>query len=333
MASLRHQTGNRKRIRILLGVVAGVAVVGMVGIGTAEAGTGGHRWSGWHHPNPSPTRTASTRPTASPSPSRTVPTLPPSSSPSRSTAATPGGANRYAPPPANASFDYQIGGAYQPPAGVTVVSRDRGASPAAGLYNICYINAFQAQPEEASWWKANHPDLLLHDASGQLVVDSGWNEILLDISTDAKRTALMGIVGGWVDGCASKGFLGVEPDNLDSWTRSKGLLTQPEAIAYAKLLVAYAHGKNLAVAQKNTLELGSAGTTQIGFDFAIAEQCADYDECQGYTATYGNHVIVIEYSQSQFTKACNAYGSTLSIVLRDVDVTTPGSGSYAFKSC
>ncbi|GAA3457987.1 hypothetical protein GCM10018962_98210 [Dactylosporangium matsuzakiense] len=48
---------------------------------------------------------------------------------------------------------------------------------------------------------------------------------------------------------------------------------------------------------------------------------------------YGNNVIVIEYSQSQFTKACNSYGSTLSIVLRDVDVTTPGSGSYVFKSC
>ena len=65
----------------------------------------------------------------------------------------------------------------------------------------------------------------------------------------------------------------------------------------------------------------------------VAEQCADYDECQSYTAVYGGNVIVVEYGPSQFTKACNTYGSTLSIVLRDVNVTAPGSRSYVFKSC
>uniref|UniRef100_A0A0W0GD17 Putative glycoside hydrolase family 114 protein n=1 Tax=Moniliophthora roreri TaxID=221103 RepID=A0A0W0GD17_MONRR len=42
------------------------------------------------------------------------------------------------PPPANAKFDYQIGGAYTPASDVAVVSRDRTDSPAAGKYNICY---------------------------------------------------------------------------------------------------------------------------------------------------------------------------------------------------
>jgi hypothetical protein len=242
-------------------------------------------------------------------------------------------ASAWAPPPANASFDYQIGEPYTPPAGVTVVSRDHDATAASGLYNICYVNAFQAQTDAASWWKTNHPDLLLHDAKGNLVIDQDWDEILLDFSTAAKRAALTTIVGGWMDGCASKGFKGVEPDNLDSWTRSKNLLTESEAVAYAGSLVSYAHGKGLAVAQKNTADLSTANARQAGFDFAVAEECADFDECQNYTATYGNHVIVIEYSRSQFTKACNTYGSTLSIVLRDVDVTAPGSSSYVFKSC
>jgi hypothetical protein len=239
----------------------------------------------------------------------------------------------WAPPAANASFDYQIGGPYTPPPGVTVVSRDHDASPAAGLYNICYVNAFQAQTEDASWWKTNHPDLLLHDAKGNLVIDKDWNEILLDYSTATKRAGLTAIVGGWIDQCASKGFKGVEPDNLDSYTRSKNLLTESEAVSYAASLSAYAHGKGLAIAQKNDADLSTANANRAGFDFAVAEECADYDECQNYTATYGNHVIVIEYSQSKFTKACNSYGSTLSIVLRDVDVTTPGSGSYVFKTC
>jgi hypothetical protein len=239
----------------------------------------------------------------------------------------------WAPPPANATFDYQIGEAYTPPAGVTVVSRDHDAAAAPGIYNICYVNAFQAQTGDASWWKTNHNDLLLHDKSGKLVIDKDWNEILLDYSTAAKRSALTTIVGGWIDQCAGKGFKGVEPDNLDSYTRSKSLLTESEAVAYAASLSAYAHGKGLAVAQKNDADLSTTQARSAGFDFAVAEQCADYDECQSYTATYGNHVIVIEYSQSKFTKACTAYGSTLSIVLRDVDVTAPGSGSYAFKTC
>ena len=242
-------------------------------------------------------------------------------------------ASSWAPPPANASFDYQIGGAYKPASGVTVVSRDHEASPAAGLYNICYVNAFQTQPDAASWWKSNHPDLLLRDSKGNLIIDQEWDEILLDYSTAAKRSALTAIVGGWIDGCASKGFRGLEPDNLDSYTRSKNLLTESQAVAYAASLTSYAHGKGLAVGQKNTADLSTAKARQAGFDFAVAEECADYDECGNYTATYGNNVIVIEYDQSQYTKACRSYGSTLSIVLRDLDVSAPGSGSYVFKSC
>lgn len=249
------------------------------------------------------------------------------------TAAGAGAAATWAPPPANATFDYQIGEAYPPASGVTVVSRDHDAAAATGLYNICYVNAFQAQTGDASWWKTNHPDLLLHDKNGNLVIDKDWNEILLDYSTAAKRAGLTTIVGGWIDQCASKGFKGVEPDNLDSYTRSKSLLTESQAVAYAASLSAYAHGKGLAVAQKNDADLSTANARSAGFDFAVAEECADYDECQNYTATYGNHVIVIEYNKSKFTKACNAYGSTLSIVLRDVDVTAPGSSSYVFKTC
>jgi hypothetical protein len=58
-------------------------------------------------------------------------------------------------PPANGKFDYQLGGAYTPPSGTVTVVRDRTASIAPGLYNICYINGFQTQPgSEADWWKS-----------------------------------------------------------------------------------------------------------------------------------------------------------------------------------
>ena len=238
----------------------------------------------------------------------------------------------YAPPLVNAQFDYQIGEPYAPPAGVTVVSRDRTVTPATGLYNICYVNAFQTQPDEIAWWQANHDDLLLKRSNGAYVVDGAWGEILLDVSTSAKRTAIASIVNGWIDGCASDGFQAVEPDNLDSWTRSDGLLTQAHAEAFASLLTAHGHAVNLAVAQKNTTDIAPAGR-EIGFDFAIAEECGRYRECDVFTAEYGSNVIVIEYRRKDFRTACTTWGTALTIVHRDVNVTAPGSRTYVYDAC
>jgi len=71
----------------------------------------------------------------------------------------------------------------------------------------------------------------------------------------------------------------------------------------------------------------------IGFDFAFAEECADFDECQDYVDVYGQHVIVIEYDDVNFRKACAGFGDRLSIVRRDLQVTAPGSSAYVYKAC
>lgn len=238
----------------------------------------------------------------------------------------------WAPPPAGAGFDYQLGGAYPPPDGVTVVSRDRQAPPVAGLYNVCYVNAFQAQPGTESWWERNHPDLLLRD-SGDLVVDQDWDEALLDFSTEAKREALVRVTGAWIDGCAADGFQAVEADNLDSYLRSRGLLTRDQAVAYATALNQRAHAAGLASGQKNTAELTGAAARAAGFDFAVAEECGEYDECGTYREAYGDHVLVIEYSPGGFTKACREYAGRFSIVLRDIGVSTPGDDAYVHDAC
>ncbi|WP_239091725.1 endo alpha-1,4 polygalactosaminidase [Streptomyces sp. SID14478] len=235
-------------------------------------------------------------------------------------------------PTADADFDYQIGGPYRPPSGVRAVARDRGAAPARGLYNICYVNAFQAQPDALDWWRANHPDLLLRDAHDRLVIDEDWDEALLDLSTAAKRARLAKIVGAWFDGCADAGYQAVEPDNLDSYTRSQGLLTSSDAVAFAKLLAGRAHAAGLAVGQKNTAELLSRHAA-TGFDFAVAEECARYDECGQYASAYDDRVFVIEYRAADFARACRAWGARLSIVLRDLDVRPAGAKGYVRKAC
>ena len=234
-------------------------------------------------------------------------------------------------PEANAPFDYQIGGDYTPPSGVMIVSRDRGGSPASGLYNICYVNGFQAQPSEESFWLDDHPELVLRDASGDPVIDADWDEMLLDTSSAEKRDALAEIVGGWITGCKADGFDAVEIDNLDSYSRSEDLLTQDDNVAFVRLLADVAHGAGLAIAQKNSTELLER-VPDMQTDFAVAEECNRWDECDDYRAVYGDRVFVIEYRRQDFDAGCGDYPG-LSIVLRDLDVSTPSSGSYVYDGC
>lgn len=224
-------------------------------------------------------------------------------------------------PPVNADWDYQLGGARRVPSHVRIVDRDRKASPAAGRYNICYVNAFQTQTDERRFWH-RHWRLVLKD-HGKPVVDSVWGEWLLDIRTPAKRHRLARIVGRWTDGCAGSGFDAVEYDNLDSFSRSHHLITRADARRYARLLTAGAHADGLAAAQKNWVELGARGP-RIGFDFAVAEECGRWRECAGYVHTYGDHVLVVEYRRKDFRWTCRHFGDRLSVVLRDVQLTRRG---------
>lgn len=244
--------------------------------------------------------------------------------------APPATAAAVTPPPARAKFDYQIGGAYPPPSGVTVVSRDREAAPAPGLYNICYVNAFQAQPGTEDEWG----DLLLRDADGEIVYDDDWGEAVLDTSDPGKRDRIAATVNGWIDECADKGFHAVEPDNYDSFTRvPDGLLTADDNQALIRMLSAHAHARGLAIAQKNTAEL-AGNRVANGLDFAVVEECGYHDsECGTYTAAFGDHVVVVEYTQEGLDRACAGWADELSIVLRDVDVSTPDADGYVYGTC
>lgn len=259
------------------------------------------------------------------------PSAPTSVAPSTATAAR----SAVAVPPEHGRFSYQIGGAFPPPAGVSIVSRDHSDPPAPATFSICYVNAFQAQADAVDWWTANHPHLLLRDPAGNLIIDREWDEPLLDISTERGRTELLDVVGVWIDGCAERGYRAVEADNLDSYTRSQGRLTVDDAMAFARLLADRAHRSHLSLGQKNAAEQAESAR-RVGFDFAIAEECQVYTECDAYTAAYGAHVIEIEYTDqpiTAFTSACRLRGEVISVVLRDRAVAPPGDARHVERWC
>ncbi|WP_443076315.1 endo alpha-1,4 polygalactosaminidase [Streptomyces sp. NBC_01716] len=233
------------------------------------------------------------------------------------------------PPPPHAGFDYQIGGGYPPPAGVSVVSRDREDSPAPGLYTICYVNAFQVQPDELDAWE---PDLLLRDDNGDVIIDEEWDEAILDVSTPGKRERIAAKVNGWIDGCAENGFQAVEPDNYDSYERSQGRFGSSAAMAFITLLSGHAHDKGLAIGQKNTADLAEF-RDETGLDFAVVEECGEFDECDSFTEHFGDDVIVIEYTAKGLATACAGWQDSLSIVRRDLDVVPAGADGYLRQTC
>jgi hypothetical protein len=252
------------------------------------------------------------------------------------TGTTAGASSGPALPPVNGTFDYQIGGPYPPVSGVSIVDRDRSASPVSGKYNICYINAFQTQPGESGLWPSS---VILKNAAGNPIQDPGWpGEFILDTSTAAKRSTILSVLSPWMQDCKNRGFAAIEPDNLDSYTRSKNLVSRPNNIAMATLLAADAHTRGLAIAQKNDTDIAPVGKSQIGFDFAIVEECQfQSNECGAFTSVYGNQVYEIEYDDAggatNFNAACAARGSSISVTYRDRNVVRSGTAGYVFQSC
>lgn len=108
----------------------------------------------------------------------------------------------------------------------------------------------------------------------------------------------------------------MELDNLDSYTRSAELLALAGNVELAAMLVEHNHELGMLVGQKIAAE--EFGTFKdIGFDFAMAEQCVEFEECTDYADAYGAAVL----SRSR------------SVGLRDRDLTMPGCPAYLYRAC
>ncbi|WP_203138014.1 endo alpha-1,4 polygalactosaminidase [Microbacterium sp. JZ31] len=254
------------------------------------------------------------------------------------------GANGIQLPPTSGVFDYQLGEIADRvdlgdgPAEIDVVVRDATAEPLEDAYSVCYVNGFQTQPAEAAFW-LSQDDLLLRDAGGDPVVDPDWpDEYILDPSTPDQRAGILEVVGPIIDGCATDGFDAVEIDNLDTWTRFDEIdMTGAHALAAA--YVERAHTAGLAIAQKNAAEMTPLLHDELGFDFAVTEECGAWAECAAYTEEYGAHVLQIEYPDAleqhaaTFGEVCDQPDRAPLAILRDRALVAPGSAGYVYRAC
>jgi hypothetical protein len=114
---------------------------------------------------------------------------------------------------------------------------------------------------------------------------------------DVRRLDVLGpILEERLDLCRDKGFDAVEPDNVDAYANDSGFpLTPDDQLAFNRFLAAAAHARGLSVGLKNDLDQVAA--LEPDFDWALNEQCFQYQECGRLTpfARAGKAVFVVEY--------------------------------------
>lgn len=102
-----------------------------------------------------------------------------------------------------------------------------------------------------------------------------------------------------LDLCRSKGFDGIDPDNIDVYQADSGFpLTRSHTVAYLRFLAREAHARGLAIGLKNVTEL-SAAVLPL-FQYAVTEDCFAVGFCgeSGNFVRAGKPVFAIEYTDN-----------------------------------
>ncbi len=214
---------------------------------------------------------------------------------------------RWQPEPGTA-WQWQLDGRVDPGVDVPVYDIDgfvNTAEDVAGLHRegrkvICYVNA--------GAWEDFRPDAGDFPAAlrGK---GNGWpGERWLDIR---RLDALRPLMERRLDMCRDKGFDAVEPDLVDGYLHDTGFpLTAAHQLAYNRMLARAAHARGLAIGLKN--DLPQIPQLVGVYDFAVNEECAQYNECAALTPFIraGKAVFHVEYAltNAEFCPQARALG-------------------------
>ena len=103
-----------------------------------------------------------------------------------------------------------------------------------------------------------------------------------------------------LDYAVARGCDGVDPDNVNGYQNPTGLgLTSAMQLDYNRFIADEAHARGLSVGLKNDVD--QLGDLEPWFDWALNEECATYDECDGYdvfTVAAQKAVFHVEYVEA-----------------------------------
>jgi len=266
-----------------------------------------------HAPAATPKPTA--RPTSAPTQPTTKPTTAPTNNPtsipinSPSVAPTTGGrfcpsGTHYRPGPYT-TWQWQLSGTVDTTVAVQLYDIDMFGSSTSliatlhnkGIAVICYIDTA---------YEPGRPDSSEFTAAVLGNPIDGWpGQYWVDI----RSTVVRNIMSNRIAEAAAKLCDGVEMDDVDSYENDPGFpITAEDQINFNTFLATTAHANGLGIALKNDID--QVEELAADFDFAINEQCFQYDECTNLTTfiNEGKAVFGVEYdlATSQFCSQANA---------------------------
>jgi hypothetical protein len=211
------------------------------------------------------------------------------------------------PEPTTSAWQWQLQGRLDPGVAATVYDVDGFATTRAqvralqrqGRRAICYL--------DVGSWESYRPDAASFPAAAIGRRYEGFpDERWLDVSRFRLFAAPL---RARIAMCHRKGFDAVEPDNLAGWENETGFaIDAAEQLRFNRWIARQVHARGMAVALKND---GSQVGQLVGsFDFAIVEQCFQYEECGLYRpfVERGKAVFEAEYElePSRFCDAARA---------------------------
>lgn len=209
-------------------------------------------------------------------------------------------------PALNTSWQWQLTGTVDQTFDVTMYDIDmfdNTASVVQSLHNagrkvICYVDAgtwesWRPDANDTNLFPASVKgnDVSKGDSTGGTWVGEKWLDIRNPVIYPAMQARM--------DQCQAKGFDGIEFDNVDGYANDTGFpLTASDQLSYNVFLANEAHKRGLSVALKNDLD--QVTTLLPYFDWALNEECFDYQECDSLTPFIkaGKAVMQVEYNLS-----------------------------------
>jgi hypothetical protein len=183
---------------------------------------------------------------------------------------------------------------------------------AAGRRVICYV--------DAGSWEPGRPDSAQFPSAVLGSTMDGWpDERWLDIR-DARVATL---IDARLDVAVTKHCDGVEPDNVDGYTNTTGFpLSASDQLTYNRNLATAAHARGLSVGLKNDVDQVTALVDD--FDWALDEQCFQYNECSSLYPfiTAQKAVFEVEYGTSSLaTTVCpKANAANFDSLIKDLNL-------------
>jgi hypothetical protein len=226
---------------------------------------------------------------------------------------------RWHPAPTTAAWQWELQGRFELTPGASVFEIDgfeypRGdvkAIHASGAKAICYL--------DVGSWEEYRPDASKFPKSALGAVYEGYpEERWLDIAHYRKFAPM---IEARIAMCARKGFDAVEPDNVNGWENRSGFpLTRAEQLTYNRWIARTVHKAGMAVALKN--DARQVRQLVGAFDFAVVEECFQYEECDLFEpfVAAGKAVFETEYELpgSKFCAEAQALG--FASIRKDVEL-------------